>query len=103
MSRDSAMAFCDELDSHGGLYAEVMSLIRETAGVYLVDAVRVAELAADRGFTFSARELCAAWAERCAPKPDGELSDADLDTVAGGANQPKIAFTMFQSNGTPVR
>jgi hypothetical protein len=103
MSRDSAMAFCDELDSRGDLYADVMALIRETAGVYLVDAVRVAELAARRGFSFTARELCAAWSERRVAKPDGELSDDDLDSVAGGAHQPKIAFTMFQSDGTPVR
>lgn len=103
MSRESAMAFCDEIDAHGDMYAAVMSLIRETAGVYVVDAVRVAELAAGRGYTFSARELCAAWAERRKPKPNGELSDADLDSVAGGASQPKIDFKMFQPDGTPVR
>lgn len=103
MSRESAMAFCDEVDAHGDMYAAVLSHVRETAGVYLVDAVRVAELAAQRGYTFSPRELCAAWAERRAPKPDGELSDADLNSVAGGATQPKIDFTMFQSDGTPLR
>jgi hypothetical protein len=103
MSRDSAMAFCEELDAHGDLYAEVVSLVRSASDVYVVDAARVAELAAGRGFSFSARELCAAWAERRAPKPDGELSDADLGSVAGGASQPQLKFAMFQSNGTPVR
>ena len=102
MSRESAMAFCDEVDSHGDLYAAVLSFIRETAGVYLVDAVRVAEMAASRGYTFSARELCAAWAERRRPKPDGELSDADLNSVAGGARQPQINFTMFKPDGRPA-
>jgi hypothetical protein len=103
MSRDSAQAFCDELDLHGDLYAEVMSLVRATSDVYLIDAGRVAELAAGKGFTFSARELCAAWAERHARKPDGELSDADLESVAGGARQPQVSFTLFQPDGTPVR
>jgi hypothetical protein len=103
MSRDSALAFCEELDSHGDLYAEVMKLVRETSDVYVVDAFRVAELAAGKGFTFSARELCAAWAERRAPKPDGELDDADLGSVAGGAHQPQMTFTMFQPDGAPVR
>ena len=103
MSRDSAIAFCKQLELHGDLYAEVVGLVRQASDEYVVDAVRVAELAAAKGFAFSAQELCAAWAERRAPKPDGELSEADLDAVAGGARQPQMSFTMFQADGTPLR
>ena len=67
------------------------------------DRWRVAELAARKGFAFTGPELCAAWAERCGPKPEGELSDDDLATVAGGVNLPQVSFKMFQPDGTPMR
>ena len=103
MSLDSAVDFCAQLERHGDLYTEVIALVRQASDVYVVDAVKVAELAARKGFAFTGPELCAAWAERCGPKPEGELSDDDLATVAGGVNLPQVSFKMFQPDGTPMR
>lgn len=104
MSWDSAIAFCDRLDANPDFLSEVIALGSHGSGSDLVSSERVVAFGVSRGFSFSSRELCEAWAERHPRRPDGELSSAELEAVSGGAGrQPNVSFTMFLPNGTPVR
>lgn len=103
MSKESAVAFCEKLETDEALRSEVTALGASESGEVLVPAERVVEFGVQKGFSFSAREFCDAWMDR-SRVADGELKDSALDAVSGGAGVAvRLNFTMFLPNGTPVR
>ena len=74
MSLDQANAFRDYVSQNEDVQKEIRSaLMTETA--------KVSEIAAKHGFTFTSEEGQQAWESA----QDNELSDFELDMVAGGS------------------
>ncbi|UNK39979.1 Nif11-like leader peptide family natural product precursor (plasmid) [Shinella sp. H4-D48] len=79
MSIAALEQFYDKVRSDANLESEAATALAEGASA-------VVELAAREGFDFSEDELIIALAQHTASS--GELSDADLDLVAGGIVSP---------------
>jgi predicted ribosomally synthesized peptide with nif11-like leader len=76
MSRESASKFFEKLQSD----SELLGRVKETE---TVDEIRA--IAKDGGFDFTEDEYLAVASQ---PIGDGELSDEQLDEVAGGLGEP---------------
>lgn len=73
MSVDQANAFRDYVAQNDDVQREIRSAL-------MTESARVSEIAAKHGFSFSSAEGEEAWALA----QDNELSDFELDMVAGG-------------------
>lgn len=71
MSRTIVLAFVQKLDNDAGLHQKAIALQGDVDGLV--------RLAAQAGYTFTAQD----WQE--AQREPGELSEDDLNNVAGGA------------------
>lgn len=79
MGKEAAVAFREYLRTHPEVEEQARDIIR-TAGS--VDSVAFAK---SHGFEFTVEEAADAWEEVSA---DGELSDFELEMVAGGGRYP---------------
>ena len=75
MSLDQANAFRDYVSQNEDVQKEIRSAL-------MTESARVSEIASKHGFTFTSEEGQQAWAAA----QDDELSDFELDRVAGGSN-----------------
>ena len=73
MSLDQANAFRDYVSQNEDVQKEIRSAL-------MTESARVSEIAAKHGFTFTSEEGEQAWETA----QDNELSDFELDMVAGG-------------------
>ena len=73
MSLDQADAFRDYVSQNKEVQREIRSAL-------MTDSAKVSEIAARHGFTFTSEEGAQAWESAL----DNELSDFELDMVAGG-------------------
>ena len=73
MSLDQANAFRDYVAQNEGVQREIRSAL-------MTESAKVSEIAAKHGFTFTSEEGQQAWDAA----QDNELSDFELDMVAGG-------------------
>ena len=73
MSLDQANAFRDYVSQNEGVQKEIRSAL-------MTESAKVSEIASKHGFTFSSEEGQEAWDAA----QDNELSDFELDMVAGG-------------------
>ena len=73
MSLDQANAFRDYVSQNEGVQKEIRSAL-------MTESVKVSEIAAKHGFTFTSEEGQQTWDAA----QDNELSDFELDMVAGG-------------------
>ena len=73
MSLDQAHAFRDYVSQNEDVQKEIRSAL-------MTESAKVSEIAAKHGFTFSSEEGQQAWDAA----QDNELSDFELDMVAGG-------------------
>ena len=73
MSLDQAHAFRDYVAQNGDVQKEIRSAL-------MTESAKVSEIAAKHGFTFTSEEGQEAWESA----QDNELSDFELDMVAGG-------------------
>ena len=73
MSLDQANAFRDYVSQNEDVQREIRSAL-------MTESAKVSEIAAKHGFTFTAEEGQEAWDAA----HDNELSDFELDMVAGG-------------------
>ena len=73
MSLDQANAFRDYVAQNDDVQREIRSAL-------MTESAKVSEIAAKHGFTFTSDEAERAWATN-----DNELSDFELDMVAGGS------------------
>ena len=73
MSLDQAHAFRDYVSQNEGVQKEIRSAL-------IAESAKVSEIAAKHGFTFTSEEGQEAWDAA----QDNELSDFELDMVAGG-------------------
>ena len=76
MSLDQANAFRDYVSQNEDVQKEIRSALMTESG-------KVSEIAAKHGFTFTSDEAERAWATA----NDNELSDFELDMVAGGVTE----------------
>ena len=74
MSLDQANAFRDYVSQNEGVQKEIRSAL-------MTESAKVSEIAAQHGFTFTSEEGQQAWDA----VQDNELSDFELDMIAGGA------------------
>ena len=74
MSLEQANAFRDYVSQNEGVQKEIRSAL-------MTESAKVSEIAAKHGFTFTSEEGQQAWASA----QDNELSDFELDMVAGGS------------------
>lgn len=79
MAKEAAIAFRDFLRNHPEVEEEAREMVRTQGSVHIAD------LAHKHGFDFTESEGEAAWDEVSA---DGELSDFELEMVAGGGKHP---------------
>ena len=75
MSLDQANAFRDYVAQNDDVQRELRSAL-------MTESAKVSEIAANHGFTFTSEEGQQAWETA----QDNELSDFELDMVAGGGN-----------------
>ena len=75
MSLDQANAFRDYV-------AQNTDVQREICSALMTESAKVSEIAAKHGFTFTSEEGEQAWESA----QDNELSDFELDMVAGGGS-----------------
>ena len=75
MSLDQANAFRDYVAQNEDVQREIRSAL-------MTESAKVSEIAAKHGFTFTSEEGQQAWDAA----QDNELSDCELDMVAGGGN-----------------
>ena len=75
MSLDQANAFRDYVSQNEDVQKEIRSAL-------MTESAKVSEIAAKHGFTFTSEEGQQAWESA----QDNELSDFELDMVAGGGN-----------------
>ena len=75
MSLDQANAFRDYVAQNDDVQRELRSAL-------MTESAKVSEIAAKHGFTFTSEEGQQAWETA----QDNELSDFELDMVAGGGN-----------------
>ena len=75
MSLDQANAFRDYVSQNEDVQREIRSAL-------MTESAKVSEIAAKHGFTFTSEEGQQAWDAA----QDNELSDFELDMVAGGGN-----------------
>ena len=73
MPLDQANAFCDYASQNEDVQKEIRSAL-------ITESAKVSEIAAKHGFTFTSEEGAQAWDAA----QDNELSDFELDMVAGG-------------------
>ena len=73
MSLDQANAFRDYVSQNEDVQKEIRSAL-------MTESAKVSEIAAKHGFTFTSEEGQEAWESA----QDNELSDFELDMVAGG-------------------
>ena len=73
MSLDQANAFRDYVSQNEAVQREIRSAL-------MTESAKVSEIAAKHGFSFTSEEGEQAWASA----QDNELSDFELDVVAGG-------------------
>ncbi len=73
MSLDQANAFLDYVSQNEDVQKEIRSSL-------MTESAKVSEIASKHGFTFTSEEGQQAWDAA----QDNELSDFDLDMVAGG-------------------
>ena len=73
MSIDQANAFRDYVSQNEAVQREIRSAL-------MTESAKVSEIAAKHGFSFTSEEGEQAWASA----QDNELSDFELDMVAGG-------------------
>ena len=73
MSLDQAIAFRDYVSQNEDVQREIRSAL-------MTESAKVSEIAAKHGFTFTSEEGQQAWETA----QDNELSDFELDMVAGG-------------------
>ena len=78
MSLDQANAFRDYVAQNDDVQREIRSAL-------MTESAKVSEIAAKHGFTFTSEEAEQAWETA----QDNELSDFELDMVAGGGNWGK--------------
>ena len=76
MSLDQANAFRDYVSQNEDVQREIRSAL-------MTESAKVSEIAAKHGFTFTSEEGQQAWETA----QDNELSDFELDMVAGGNRQ----------------
>ena len=74
MSSDQAHAFRDNVAQNEGVQKEIRSAL-------MTESATVSEIAAKHGFSFTSEEGEQAWESA----QDNELSDFELDMVAGGS------------------
>ena len=82
MSKASAEAFLDALERDEGLRRQLMALGQKSAAYLAVAGQRLADLGAERGYSFSASEIATACGQRAGRSR--ELTESDLESVAGG-------------------
>ena len=75
MSLDQANAFRDYVSQNEDVQKEIRSAL-------MTESAKVSEIASKHGFTFTSEEGQQAWDTA----QDNELSDFELDMVAGGSN-----------------
>ena len=75
MSLDQANAFRDYVSQNEDVQKEIRSAL-------MTESAKVSEIAAKHGFSFTSEEGQQAWDAA----QDNELSDFELDMVAGGGN-----------------
>ena len=73
MPIDQANAFRDYVEQNGDVQREIRSAL-------MTESAKVSEIAAEHGFSFTSEEAEQAWETA----QDNELSDFELDVVAGG-------------------
>ena len=78
MSLDQAKAFRDCVAQNEDVQKEIRSAL-------MTESVKISEIAAKHGFTFTSEEGQQAWDAG----QDNELSDFELDMVAGGWSRQK--------------
>ena len=76
MSLDQANAFRDYVSQNEDVQKEIRSAL-------MTQSAKVSEIAAKHGFTFTSEEGQQVWE----PAKDNELSDFELDMVAGGVTE----------------
>ena len=76
MSLDQANAFRDYVSQNEDVQREIRSAL-------MIESAKVSEIAAKHGFTFTSEEGEQAWESA----QDNELSDFELDMVAGGGRE----------------
>ena len=76
MSLDQAHAFRDYVSQNEDVQKEIHSAL-------MTESAKVSEIASKHGFTFTSDEAEQAWATA----NDNELSDFELDMVAGGVTE----------------
>ena len=102
MSSESAKAFLAKLDTDASLRSELFASEDEDAERVAVSAQRLAELAAQHGFDVSPVEMHEACLKQ-GRSTSGELGDAELDAVAGGAIYlADFNFTKKVDKSTPT-
>ena len=76
MSVDQANAFRDYVSQNEDVQKEIRSAL-------MTESAKVSEIAAEHGFSFTSDEAEQAWETA----KDNELSDFELDMVAGGVTE----------------
>ena len=82
MSLDQANAFRDYVSQNEDVQKEIRSAL-------MTESAKVSEIASKHGFTFSSEEGQEAWDAA----QDNELSDFELDMVAGGTASQRPPHT----------
>ena len=85
MSNESFRQFIEKVQGDDGLRQELL----DASGEFGMPVEGVVAFAAARGYAFNIEEAGEPLPE---PPSKGELSDAILDTVAGGGNPPEPMF-----------
>src|SRR5204863_6323576 len=88
MSKESAAAFLDRVESDQGMQLKLQNLGSGASVEGVLD------VAAVEGYTFSSQELIAAGKDRAelqGMSPNGELSDRELEAVAGGTLELRLS------------
>ena len=89
MSKESARAFLDKLESDASFRSALIASGDASDGSVSYSVQKLAELGAQRGFDFTAEEIGEAGARHAKSSVPGarsqELSENQLESVAGGA------------------
>lgn len=96
MSRQSAVAFLERLSSDEEFASEVKETLASTEGEERRDAI------SDLGYDFSDEELRKALEETDAEQKSGELSEEELESVAGGTLSFEQSYSFESADGTDL-
>ena len=102
MSRESATAFLQKLNSDPSLRAQVLASSGENVDEVTLSGERLVELGNEHGFVFTLEEIHAAFTKRAA-STSRELDDRELEAVAGGkAQMQDFHFVVRIDKASPI-